>query len=232
MVGILVATVAGACSGSVGALFVLWAGRFQQRLSSKLSTKRSVDASWPPNLASERSARKLWPVPLAAPSFAPVEVVAPASSDAVPTASDGKFYVLRLPPGAELKSSLRRCVQDLGVSAAAVVTCVGSLTSATLRMASADRDSGDETVKFEERFEICSLVGTLEAASTETAELGSCHLHISLADKDGRVIGGHVVGDCRIFTTAEIVIMALPALRFRREHDDRTGFGELSVTAM
>ena len=32
------------------------------------------------------------------------------------------------------------------------------------------------------------------------------HLHIVLGRSDGTTVSGHVVGDCEIFTTAEIVI--------------------------
>lgn len=74
----------------------------------------------------------------------------------------------------------------------------------------------------EENFEIVSLVGTLQGS-------GECHLHISLADKDGKVIGGHVVGGCEIFTTAEIVLGAMSGFCFDRVFDDRTGFKELVV---
>jgi uncharacterized protein len=70
-------------------------------------------------------------------------------------------------------------------------------------------------------FEIVSLVGSLSG--------GSDHLHISLSDKDGRVIGGHVMGDLYVFTTAEIVMGECQQLVFDREHDPSTGFPELIV---
>lgn len=84
------------------------------------------------------------------------------------------------------------------------------------------RTSHAQVVKLEGPFEIVSLVGTVSAA-------GSCHLHASLADKDGRVIGGHVVGDMVIFTTAEVVLGECIACEFSREMDDETGFAELTV---
>jgi len=55
------------------------------------------------------------------------------------------------------------------------------------------------------------------------------HLHISLGDKDGKVIGGHVVGDLIINTTTEIVIGNCDQLIFTREHDDTTGYPELKI---
>lgn len=69
-------------------------------------------------------------------------------------------------------------------------------------------------------FEIVSLVGTLNPEP---------HLHISLADRNGTVVGGHLLGDLNIFTTAELVLGEAEQLLFSREQDPRTGFPELVV---
>jgi predicted DNA-binding protein with PD1-like motif len=66
------------------------------------------------------------------------------------------------------------------------------------------------------------LVGTL-------CESG-LHLHISLSDSNGNMLGGHVLPGCKIYTTAEIVILELCDLLFTREMDAETGFKELIVT--
>ncbi|KAI3363900.1 hypothetical protein L3Q82_001498 [Scortum barcoo] len=70
------------------------------------------------------------------------------------------------------------------------------------------------------RFEIVSLVGTLNR---------DAHLHISLSDAEGRTVGGHVLGDLEVFTTAEVVVGEAADLQFSREMDERTGFPELVV---
>jgi len=54
-------------------------------------------------------------------------------------------------------------------------------------------------------------------------------LHISLSDKDGKIIGGHLKKGCIIYTTAEIVIGEFDNLIFAREQDEKTGFVELVV---
>ena len=71
------------------------------------------------------------------------------------------------------------------------------------------------------RHEIVSLVGTLSGSSK--------HLHASLANEKGEVIGGHVMDEMIVFTTAEFVIGECTQLTFSREMDDRTGFQELVV---
>lgn len=40
------------------------------------------------------------------------------------------------------------------------------------------------------------------------------HLHLSLGDEDGNVVGGHLMGNAIINTTAEIAIMICDGLLF------------------
>ncbi|KAL3873438.1 hypothetical protein ACJMK2_036556 [Sinanodonta woodiana] len=125
-------------------------------------------------------------------------------------------YALRLKPGEELKTSLLKFVRERGLAAPFVVTCVGSVTNATLRMANSN------TIKtLKGHFEIVSLVGTLA---------GEGHLHASLSDGNGTVVGGHVFGDFLVYTTAEVVIGNCPNVQFSREIDEDTGYDELVVT--
>lgn len=44
-------------------------------------------------------------------------------------------YPMRFEPGADLQKGLLKFTEDNGLSAAFVITCVGSVTKATLRMA-------------------------------------------------------------------------------------------------
>lgn len=65
-----------------------------------------------------------------------------------------------------------------------------------------------------------SLVGTLSAGG---------HVHGSFSDTEGKVFGGHVMGDLIVYTTAEIVVGNCPVLRFNREYDEQSGYPELVV---
>ncbi len=127
-----------------------------------------------------------------------------------------KTHAFRLLPGQDLKQSLQDFVLQNQISAGLILTCVGSLNGAVLRLA-------DETVikTYTGKFEIVSLVGTLCA--------DGCHLHLSIADKEGNVFGGHLKEGCIIHTTAEIIIGENQDLIFTREHDDKTGFKELII---
>lgn len=127
-----------------------------------------------------------------------------------------KYYALRLYPGQDVKNEITDFTKKQQIKAGIVLTCIGSLSSARLRLA-------DENVtkKLEEKFEILSLQGTLSQ--------DGCHLHISISDSEGSVIGGHLLDGCIIYTTAEIVIGEVDDLTFSREYDPQTGFDELKV---
>jgi hypothetical protein len=125
-------------------------------------------------------------------------------------------FAFRLPPGADLKRELLAVAAARNWRAAAILTCVGSLSAYCLRFADR-RDS----VTRAGPFEIVSLVGTLSASAA--------HLHIGLADADGATVGGHVLDGCVIRTTAELVVAELPAVAFHRAPDPATGYDELAV---
>jgi uncharacterized protein len=123
---------------------------------------------------------------------------------------------LRLMPGDDLRRVLEAAVAAQGAFAAFVLTGIGSLAETRLRLAGAETPidvSGD--------IEILTLAGSISANGS--------HLHMSVADAAGRVLGGHVAYGCIVRTTAEILIALLPGHRFDREPDRTTGFDELVV---
>jgi len=89
-------------------------------------------------------------------------------------------------------------------------------------MANATAGTNDnETKHIIGNHEIVSLVGTINK--------DGCHLHVSIADSAGNVIGGHLVGGMIVFTTLEIVIAECSRLSWKRVHDQNTGYPELEV---
>lgn len=127
-----------------------------------------------------------------------------------------KTYAFRLHPGQDLKKAIYDFVAGKKMKAGVILTCVGSLQSAVIRMAGAK-----ETKQYGGVFEIVSLVGTVEA--------GNGHLHISIADKNGDVFGGHLKEGCVVGTTAEVVIGELEKVSFSRKPDAESGYDELVV---
>lgn len=127
-----------------------------------------------------------------------------------------KSYALRLHPHQDLKMELDTFARVHALEAACVLACVGSLRRAVLRFA-----NQSEASELEGKFEIVSLTGTL-------SKHGS-HFHISISDGEGRTWGAHLLEGCLIYTTAEIVIAALPDVSFLRTFDSATGYDELYI---
>ena len=131
-----------------------------------------------------------------------------------------KTIIFRLKPGADLKSSIEAMIQQHTIKAGFIVTCVGGLEQAVVRMAGAKPDAQDIRT-FRADFEIVSLVGTVSINGT--------HLHMSFSDSEGKVYGGHLKEGTLIHPTAEIVIGIDEDAEMRREMDAETGFAELVV---
>jgi predicted DNA-binding protein with PD1-like motif len=127
-----------------------------------------------------------------------------------------KIFALRLKPNQDLKDTLKNFVTSNNIEAGFILTTVGSLKQATLRFA----NQNDSKV-LQDKFEIVALVGTLSTHGI--------HLHISISDKDGKTIGGHLEKGCLIYTTAEIVIGVSEDFIFVRTVDENTGYKELEI---
>lgn len=123
---------------------------------------------------------------------------------------------LRLLPGQDLLVELDRIAKDRDLEAACVLTCVGSLTTATLRFANRNR-----ATEMTGHFEIVSLTGVL-------SKHGS-HCHIAISDGNGKTYGAHLLPGSTVYTTAEIVLATLPDYQFLRTLDPRTGYPELDI---
>jgi predicted DNA-binding protein with PD1-like motif len=127
-----------------------------------------------------------------------------------------RTIALRLRPGADLKAELLALAERERVRAGWVLTCVGSLSHVRVRLA-----GGAEHAIWEGAFEIVALTGTLSRDGG--------HLHLAVADQQGRTVGGHLAEGCIVRTTAEVVLAADDRLVFAREHDPATGYDELVV---
>ena len=123
---------------------------------------------------------------------------------------------LRLQPGDDLRRAIEAAVRAQGVAAAFVLSGIGSLRPAAVRLAAAD-----VATCIDADCELLSLAGSIAADGS--------HLHLSVADDQGRVVGGHAGYGCIVRTTAEVLVALLPEWRFSREADAGTGFAELVV---
>jgi predicted DNA-binding protein with PD1-like motif len=125
-------------------------------------------------------------------------------------------YTFRLRPGQDLMDSVQAFVMKQHIQAGCVLSGVGSLIHARIRFANQIYNSD-----LEGPFEIVSITGTVSVHGS--------HLHLSVADGEGRTIGGHLVEGCQVYTTAEIVIAVFDDLIYKRELAEDSGYEELVV---
>lgn len=121
---------------------------------------------------------------------------------------------MRFCKGADLKSSISEICIKNSFDTAVVLSGVGSLYEAKFRLA-----KSDNYFENKEEYEIVSITGTVSK--------GHCHIHISLADDKGRVVGGHLEKGCLVNTTCELVLGVLEDYESDRAFDENTGFKEI-----
>jgi predicted DNA-binding protein with PD1-like motif len=131
-----------------------------------------------------------------------------------------KTFAFRLRKGQDIKEEIKKFVKQNNIQAGIILTAVGCVDKAVVRMAGATPEKFDIRT-YEEKLEIVSLVGTVSKEDS--------HLHISLSKENGQVIGGHLKGEAIVDVTAEIVIGELEDVIFSTEDDPTTGYKELKV---
>lgn len=127
-----------------------------------------------------------------------------------------RMLPLRLNPGDDLRGAVEAALRASGCDAGFVLQGIGSLGVARLRYAGMAQPAalhGD--------LEILTLAGSVSP--------DGAHLHMSVSDAQGNVLGGHVGAGCVVRTTAEIVLALLPDHHFSRPLDPATGFNELRI---
>jgi hypothetical protein len=125
-------------------------------------------------------------------------------------------HSFRLKSGQDLFNEIESFTAQKKIEAGCILSSVGSLTHATLRLA-----NREFYTDYDGHFEIVSLNGTVSTNGS--------HLHLSISDGDGKTIGGHLVPGCKIYTTAEIVIAELDDVIYKREFAEDSGYEELVV---
>ncbi|WP_233838126.1 PPC domain-containing DNA-binding protein [Paraburkholderia sp. ZP32-5] len=125
-------------------------------------------------------------------------------------------YPLRLSPRDDVRTAIEHALRERKLQAGYVIQGIGSLDVAALRFAGADTPTeirGD--------LEILTLAGSVSP--------DGAHLHMSIADAQGKVFGGHVTRGCTVRTTVELILVSLAGYSFARESDPQTGFLELVI---
>lgn len=127
-----------------------------------------------------------------------------------------KSIVERLKPGDELHSALKCIAAEHRLKAGVIISAVGSLTEASLRLAGAS-----DSIQLKGPLEIVSITGTISE--------DGMHVHLSASDSTGKTTGGHMTAGCKVFTTVELVILDLSdEWIFERKVDVQSTYLELT----
>jgi predicted DNA-binding protein with PD1-like motif len=127
-----------------------------------------------------------------------------------------KTHAFRLKPGNDLRKEIESFVKANNIQSGWISCGVGSLTQYHIRFANQPSGSKDNG-----HFEIVSLTGTVS--------VNGSHIHISVSDSTGKTIGGHLLDNNVVYTTAEIVIQESDDFVFTREKDGSTPWEELQI---
>lgn len=140
-----------------------------------------------------------------------------AQAQATPGLAAGAAVLpLRLGPGLDIRPHLEALAATPGGPAGFVLCGIGSVLAPCIRFADAA-----EGMVLPGPWEVVSLAGTLTA--------DGAHLHVVVADAQGRVVGGHLCAGTRVRTTLELLIAPTPGWHLGRAWDAATGYAELTV---
>ncbi len=133
-----------------------------------------------------------------------------------------KNLSFRIKQGELLREVIEQKTRDAGINAGVILSAVGGLEKAFLRMPILPNQEKHTIKALEGPFEIVSITGTISPNDS--------HIHISLSDREGTCVGGHLKEGCVVKNTVEVVIGFFDDVRFERKFDDETGYEEFAPT--
>ncbi|MFQ6088780.1 MAG: PPC domain-containing DNA-binding protein [Candidatus Methanofastidiosia archaeon] len=131
-----------------------------------------------------------------------------------------KGYVLKLESGEDILDVISEFLKKNGVKST-VIFGIGAVSEARIGFF-----DGTEyrVTELNENLEVLSLLGNVSLKEEEPLP----HLHITLADSEGRAFGGHLFKGCIVSATLEVFILELPIL-LERDFDEGIGLWLLKV---
>jgi len=143
----------------------------------------------------------------------------------------GQIIALRLPPGADVYTTLKEVARQEKIASGLILSGLGSLRQITLRNVRLFpeefpiQDRHRIYAPRAEPMELLALSGNISQRD------GEVHVHahamISSGLEEGAVYGGHLLEGCVVFSTVEIVICAIHGMNMIREMDPQTRVVEL-----
>lgn len=133
----------------------------------------------------------------------------------------GRVVVLRLKPGTDVLLGLQAACERAGINNGVIISAIGSLA----RVRFCDpieipekraRYGYGEPLQLEGPIELTSTSGIIcHDDSGET----NLHVHVDLADQEGKAYGGHLVEGTKVLLTLDAVIGEIEGVDMRRKMD-------------
>ena len=141
------------------------------------------------------------------------------------SAGFGRIIPVRLLPGTDIMDGLKKVAEDNGIRAGYLLMAIGTVNQLTLQIFRPRPESrlgagytDPETIPGP--IEILGLSGII--SETEDGET-ALHLHASFCDKEGKILGGHVVaGGNPVCATLDACVAEVTGARFMTRYDEET----------
>jgi predicted DNA-binding protein with PD1-like motif len=139
--------------------------------------------------------------------------------------SIGKTVALRLLPGTDLMSGIKKACEDNGIRGGAILTAIGSVRKLTVQVLVPNEKAKlgvayNPPQTIPGPIEVLGIQGVI--FETETGEI-ALHLHGTFCDQEGKTFAGHLVPEENpILATLDVVIGEVAGVRFMRRYDEET----------
>ncbi|NLO91882.1 MAG: DNA-binding protein [Elusimicrobia bacterium] len=128
----------------------------------------------------------------------------------------GRTYIFKLNKGDDLLNELQEFCRDNQIKCG-IIKGIGAVSCATLGFFDQKKKKYNK-VKHDRAFEILSLLGNISLME----EKPMVHLHASMCDDQGGLVGGHLMGGTTVFA-CEIFVQELVGAPKMRKLDKVTG---------
>jgi len=126
----------------------------------------------------------------------------------------GRVVFSRLFENEDLLEAISNTAKQRGIKAGFFIL-IGTLKEAKLGFY---RQGKYQPIQIDEPVEIVSCIGNISLKEEELV----AHAHISVSNKEGKVLGGHLLPGCMVAVTAELVLVEAVDVKLQRKFDEKT----------
>jgi uncharacterized protein len=128
----------------------------------------------------------------------------------------GRSYIFRIPKGEDLIEALQNFCHDNQIKCG-IINALGAVSSATCSFYDQKKKKYAKNT-IQKPFEILNLTGNVSIMDDRPM----IHAHITLADEEGKFLGGHLMAGTKVFA-CEVFIQELVGAPKVRKSDKQTG---------